>query len=270
MARSIALALAVLAGVVGCKTGRNYPDATSPRYAGAANVAAQRHGDTIRIVSFNIEFAQEMARAIRVLRTNPDLRNADVVLLQEMDARGAKMAADSLRMHYVYYPAIYNKLARKDVGNAVLSRWPIVADAKLILPSFSRYAKTQRIATAATIDAGGRTIRVYSTHLGTPADLGHAGRVEQLQFIIRDAERYEYVILGGDMNSREIGPVARDAGYAWPTEHIPRSNSFGRIDHIFLKGLRPIDERFAGTASVGPLISDHQPIWATSVVGPKP
>jgi endonuclease/exonuclease/phosphatase family metal-dependent hydrolase len=187
-------------------------------------------------VSFNIEYALEMKRAIRVLRSDADLREADVMLLQEMDARGAKMAADSFGMHYVYYPAIYNNYARKDVGNAILSRWPIVSDAKLILPSHSRYAKTQRIATAATIDFAGQAIRVYSTHLGTPADLGHAGRVAQVQFILRDAAEHERVIFGGDMNSRDIGQLVADSGYAWPTQTIPRSNSFGRIDHVFFEG----------------------------------
>ena len=163
-----------------CKTGRNYPDPLGPRYGSAAApvLPAPAFTDTLRIVSFNIEYAQEMARAIRVLLTDAILRRADVILLQEMDPRGAKMAADSLGMAYVYYPAIFNKLARKDVGNAVLSRHPIIEDAKLILPSRSRYAKTQRVATAATIRIGDRVVRAYSTHLGTPADLGPAGRAD--------------------------------------------------------------------------------------------
>ena len=259
--------LAVLVVLGACRTGRDYPDPATPRYGGAAPAAqARTRGDTIHVVSFNIEFAQEMTRAIRILKTRAELRDADIVLLQEMDARGAKMAADSLRMHYVYYPAIYHRLARKDFGNAVLSRWPIVANAKLILPSRSRYAKTQRIATAATIDFGGRTVRVYSTHLGTPADLGHAGRVEQLRFIIRDAARHDRVILGGDMNSRDIGQVARDEAFVWPTDTIPASNSFGRLDHIFLRGVRPLDGHTAGTVHIGPGISDHRPIWVKALV----
>ena len=262
--------LALLLAAVSCKTGRNYADPVGPRYgAPAPSVAAPAFTDTLRVVSFNIEYAQEMARAIRVLRTDVVLRRADVILLQEMDPPAAKMAADSLGMAYVYYPAIYNKLARKDVGNAVLSRHPIVEDAKLILPSRSRYAKTQRVATAATIRIGDRLLRVYSTHLGTPADLGPAGRAEQLLFIMNDAARFAYVVIGGDMNSSEIGAVARDAGYEWPTESIPKSNSFGRIDHIFLRGLSTIAAPFAGTIPTAPGISDHRPIWVTAVI-PRP
>jgi endonuclease/exonuclease/phosphatase family metal-dependent hydrolase len=160
------------------------------------------------------------------------------------------MAADSLRMHYVYYPDVYNKLAGTDIGNAVLSRWPITADAKLILPRRSRYAKTQRIATAATIQFNGRAVRVYSTHLGTPLDVGSSARAEQLRFILDDA----------------VGKVAQQAGYLWPTQSIPKSNSFGRLDHIFLKGLQLAGERAAGTASISRSISDHRPIWLKAVV----
>lgn len=268
--RRVAAAALALLVVAGCRTGRNYDDPASPRHVStrATTDTSAVTGDTLLVVSFNIEYADEMARAIHALRRTPALRGADIVLLQEMDARGARMAADSLGMHHVYYPAIHNRVMRRDVGNAVLSRWPIVADAKLILPSRSRYAKTQRIATAATIRVRSRDVRVYSTHLGTPADLGHAGRVAQLRFIMADAERFAHVILGGDMNSTDVGEVAADAGYAWPTRAIPRSNVYGRIDHIFLLGLAPVDTHPAGTENLGPGVSDHRPIWTRAVFPP--
>ena len=258
--------LGILALTLGCRTGRNYGEESSPRYAGTTSSASVARGDTLQVVSFNIEFSMEVPRAIRALMSSPALRGADVVLLQEMTAPAAKAVADSMRMSYVYYPAIYNRVARRDVGNAVLSRWPIVEDAKLILPARSRYAKTQRIATAATIRFGARTVRVYSTHLGTPADLSHSGRTEQLGFIIADAAKYPHVILGGDMNSKDIGTVAVERGYAWPTQTIPKSNSFGRLDHIFVKGLTPVAVDGAGTVRTAPNISDHFPIWVRAVV----
>jgi endonuclease/exonuclease/phosphatase family metal-dependent hydrolase len=254
--------LLVLLLITACRTGRDYPDPAGPRYANVdQHAAASARGDTLLIVSFNIEFSREVQGAIRVLRAAAPLRDADVLLLQEMTAAAARSIADSLRMAYVYYPAIYNRVYRRDVGNAILSRWPIAADAKLILPSRSRYAKTQRIATAATIRLRETLIRVYSTHLGTPADLGKAGREAQLQFILADAEPFTHVILGGDMNSSEIGEVARRAGYAWPTGRIPRSNNAGRLDHIFVKGIAPVGEQAAGTVASPPSISDHRPIW---------
>src|SRR5215212_3051292 len=152
---------------LGCRPGVNYPDPASPRYADTASVVnTPSSRETLRIVSFNIEYSRHARQAVRILSSVPTLRDADVVLLQEMTAPATRFLADSLHMRYVYYPAIYNRIVHRDIGNAVLSRWPIIDDAKLILPSRSRYAKTQRIATAATITIRDQNIRVYSTHFG--------------------------------------------------------------------------------------------------------
>ena len=256
-------ALLLLLLTAGCRTGRNYPDPAQPRYGGIpATQAVAAAKDTLRIVSFNIEFSRETPRAIRVIQSQATLRDADIVLLQEMTAPAAKLVADSLHMHYVYYPAIYNRIYRRDVGNAVLSRWPIVEDRKLILPSRSRYAKTQRIATGASIQVGARVVRVYSTHLGTAADLGWDGRVAQLRAITEDAARFPIVIIGGDMNSSSIGRVAREAGYVWPTDTIPRSSdSGGRLDHFFVRGVEILPSAGVGTTRVPWAVSDHNAIW---------
>jgi endonuclease/exonuclease/phosphatase family metal-dependent hydrolase len=245
-----------------CRTARNYPDPAGPRYGGSPlTVQAPGRGDTLKVVSFNIEYAREARRAMRILKSVAALRDADVILLQEMTAPTTQLIADSLGMHYIYYPATYNRLVHHDFGNAILSRWPIVEDAKLILPSRSRFAKTERIATAATIEIAGRRVRVYSTHFSTPIDLGWDGRVAQLQFILDDAAKYQRVILGGDMNSGDIGKVAREAGYLWPTDTIRKTNQGGHLDHFFLRGFVPLDSAGVGMYYVPPAISDHSPIW---------
>src|SRR5215207_3884631 len=189
--------LSTLLLFAGCQLGINYPDPVSPRYAGAARrVNAPLHNsDTLRVLSFNIEYSQNTRQAARLLTTEPKLRDADIILLQEMTAPATKFLADSLHMRYVYYPAIYNRIKKRDIGNAILSRWPIADDAKLILPGKSRYAKTQRIATAATVSVRDQNIRVYSTHFGTPADLGWDGRVSQLQGILANASTFPHVII---------------------------------------------------------------------------
>lgn len=250
------------ASSLGCHPAVNYSDPVAPRYAGTARLLdSASSGDTLRIVSFNIEYAREMRRAARILKTAPPLRNADVILLQEMTAPATRFLAEYLGMHYVYYPAIYNRIFQRDIGNAILSRYPITDDRKLILPSRSRYAKTQRIATAATIAVRGRRIRLYSTHLGTPADLSWKGRVAQLQHIIDDASSHSLAVIGGDMNSKDIGSIARAAGYLWPTDTIPQSNAFGRLDHFFVRGLELVKPQGTGTRRVSPSVSDHNPIW---------
>src|SRR5688500_3653624 len=90
---------------LGCRPGLNYRDPASPRYSGPDRVLeTPSRSDTLRIVSFNIEYAKETRRAAGVLSTAAALRDADIILLQEMTAPATKVLADSLRMRYVYYP----------------------------------------------------------------------------------------------------------------------------------------------------------------------
>lgn len=220
----------------------------------------------VRIVSFNIAFGECIDRAIALLASDADLRRADVILLQEMDALGTQQIAGALGMAYVYYPTIYHVRAKRDVGNAVLSRWPILDDAKLILPHPSRYAKTHRAATAATLSIGSTRVRVYSTHLGTFADIGPGQRQAQLRSIIAHAHAYPLVVIGGDMNAADVGHLATVAGYTWPTELGPRTTTLGRFDHIFFKGFRSPDSGAAGTVLPPLRISDHRPVWAMVIM----
>jgi endonuclease/exonuclease/phosphatase family metal-dependent hydrolase len=268
--RSRGAAIIALVLVAGCRTGLDYPGATGPRYAGVPPGAAATEGrpqpDTLRIVSFNIEFARRIDGAIALLTSDPALRGADVILLQEMDAAGTQRVAQALGTWYVYYPAIFHRRTRRDFGNAVLSRWPIVDDAKLVLPHASRYARTHRIATAATVHVGASRVRVYSTHLGTVADIGSGRRGDQLRAILADAADHPLVIIGGDLNDATIGLVAQEAGYAWPTRDGPRTTRFGRWDHVFLKGLASPDTAAAGTVVDARQVSDHRPVWAVGVL----
>jgi endonuclease/exonuclease/phosphatase family metal-dependent hydrolase len=254
--------------IAACRSGRNYPEAGEPRFAGdfAEAIAAGR--DTLRIVTYNIEFARQVERAAAVMAEHEQLRDADIVALQEMTEAATESIARRLRMAYAYYPAIHHGRTKQNFGNAVLSRWPIVDDAKVILPHQSQYAGTQRTATAATIRIADVTIRVYSTHLGTPLDIGIGGgrRRDQLRAIIDHASSYDRVIIAGDLNDSDVGRVAADAGYHWPTRRVPRSTSVGRWDHVFLKGLRAPDSAAAGTVGTPRGISDHRPVWARALV----
>ncbi len=264
-------AVVALLLLAACRTGRDYPGATEPRYAGAPPAAEAGRAtprDTLRIVSFNIAFGRNVDAAITLLTSNAALRKADVLLLQEMDAPGTRRIAEALGMWYVYYPALFHRRTRRDFGNAVLSRWPIVGDAKLILPHASRYAGTHRIATVATLQIGRARVRVYSTHLGTALDIGSRRRVEQLRAILADAARHPAVVIGGDLNSADVGRVAEQAGYAWLTREGPRTTRLGRWDHIFLKGLRSPATAASGTVADPSKVSDHVPVWAVGILDP--
>jgi endonuclease/exonuclease/phosphatase family metal-dependent hydrolase len=111
-----------------------------------------------------------------------------------------------------------------------------------LLPHHSRFARTQRTATAATIRVRQLRVRVYSTHLGTMADVEPASRRNQLRAILADAAPYERVVLGGDMNDVSVGQVAH------------------------LKGLETPDSGAAGTVINVRKASDHLPVWAVGVL----
>jgi endonuclease/exonuclease/phosphatase family metal-dependent hydrolase len=267
--RKLAAFLFVLGVLADCRTGRNYSSSEGPRYAGhpkAPDPGAIRDTTTLRLVSFNIEFALHVDSAVAVLASNPALRDADVLLLQEMDEKATRRIADSLHLWYVYYPAIFHLRTHRLFGNAVLSRWPIVEDQKIVLPHVSRFVRTQRTATAATIRVGQSLVRVYSTHLGTMTDVAPAARGDQLRAIIADASRYPRVVIGGDMNDPAVGHIARELGYSWPTQRGPSTSLLGRLDHIFLRGLGSPDTAAAGTVLDVGSASDHLPVWAVAIL----
>jgi endonuclease/exonuclease/phosphatase family metal-dependent hydrolase len=260
---AIAWAAGIAAGAA-CRTGVNYPSLSGPRYIGIA--APAPHGAvppaTIRLVTFNIRFAREIDSAIVLLQSSAALAHADIIALQEMDAAGTSRIADALGMSYVYYPASVHPATGRDFGNAILTRWPIQDDAKVILPHLARFRKTERIATAATLLINGIPVRVYSVHLSTQIGAGPGARRDQVRAVLADAAAYPRVIVSGDMNSHGIGEEFRAAGYTWPTEHNPRTELWWNWDHVFLRGLALRDGPSTGVVRHNRHASDHRPVWA--------
>ncbi len=120
----------------------------------------------------------------------------------------------------------------------------------------------KRIATAVTIRVGETPVRVYSLHLATPVQQSRAHRADQLMTVLRDAEQYTYVIVGGDFNSATLPRRLLDAGYSWPTRDGPRTTRYSRVDHIMYKGFALPDSGVAGTVTDNRGASDHLPVWA--------
>ncbi|HSK18566.1 MAG TPA: endonuclease/exonuclease/phosphatase family protein [Longimicrobiales bacterium] len=268
VARRRALLLAAITVIAGCRTGLNYAAGEAPWYEGgpARSAAVSTGNDTLLIVAFNVKYAQRVDRAITLLRTEPDLRGADVILLNEMDENGTWLIAEALGMFYVYYPAVLHTRTGRDFGNAVLSRWPIVEHERLELPHVARIQRTRRVATAATIRVGSADVRVYATHLATFFEIGPGARQEQLRTILADADSFAYAIIGGDMNDTRIGPTAWQHGFTWPTQYGPRTTLFGRLDHIFLKNLPVPDSAASGTVRETMGASDHSPVWVRGIL----
>jgi len=221
------------------------------------------------VVSFNVEFALQVDSAAKLLGGHPELRCADIFLVQEMDEPATHRLAETLGAAFVYYPAVFHHRYERDFGNAILSRWPIIEEEKLILPHVALATRTQRTATAATIQVGNDTIRAYSAHLGTMLEIGPGARRDQLLTILIDASRHDRVVLGGDMNSGGVGNVVAEAGFDWPTREGPATLGWGRRwDHIFAKGFTRPDSAYAGTLPDSGGASDHKPVWIRVYMAP--
>jgi endonuclease/exonuclease/phosphatase family metal-dependent hydrolase/membrane-associated phospholipid phosphatase len=220
----------------------------------------------MRVVTFNTRHAVEIDSTIALLRDTPALQRADIVALQEVDAAATERIARSLGMEYVYYPATRHPKFGRDFGNAILTRWPIVEDRKLLLPHLGRFRHTVRTVTAVTITVNGNAVRVYSAHLGTAAEIGPRQKREQMQVIVDDAAAHARVVVLGDMNGHGVGKVLRAAGYQWPTEHNPKTISFGNWDHVFLKGIALAHDGAIGVVRDSRRASDHRAVWAVIAV----
>lgn len=264
-ARLITRLSATIVGL-GCAPVSNYDDPSGPRFAENYSTAEQTPASALTVATFNIQFANQVARAIQEIDDSKALREARVLLLQEMDAEGTDRIARHFGYNYVYYPA--SKHQGKDFGNAVLSRWPIVDDAKLILPYRNPSNGRLRIAVAATLATPEGELVAYSVHNETPW-LGPRARLEQVKTIRDHASEHEPpLIVGGDFNTLEKESIEATqqlferAGYVWATRTIRDGTqspvgSFS-LDHMFVKG-EGFEVLSADTQSTR--ASDHQPLW---------
>lgn len=271
----LALFAAPLMG--GCPLAVNYPDEI--RYAGDFSAPAPQDESglsvapaalsapaDLKLVSFNVHYALEIPKALEALK-QPPLAGADVIVLQEMDAKAAETLASGLGMSYVYYPASVQKYGG-DFGNAVLSRWPIVDDWRIRLPHDDPYHQQSRIAVFAELDIAGRPLHVVSAHNATPI-LGLGARLDQAEAIAKELKDVGTPrLIGGDFNTSDPGSLSQtvglyeDYGYEWATKGV--GDTAGSIlgglplDSLFANGLQTL-ERGVYREEAG---SDHMPLWA--------
>ena len=224
--------------------------------------------DSLRVVTFNVRYSQQTELAIELLQTSPELRNADIVMLQEMNEDAAAETAAALGMNYVYYPAVLHPVPKKNFGNALLSRWPITDDEKLILPSRSVSRGGQRVAVVATVLVGNERVRVYAVHLSTILEVWFTGQTYQIQALLESARGYDRVIMAGDMNSHDnVGALFTSAGYFWPSRNTgPTTHKLFAVDHVFARGFT-----VGGSGAVQHNLgaSDHLPVWASLAFRPE-
>ena len=244
----------------GCRV-TNYLEPARPYYSTRDGVVRDTEPG-IRVVTFNIKEGRKVPEAIAALGGHRDLREADVVVLQEMNAEGVAAVAQALRMNSAYFPATREPGGGPDWGNAVLSPWPIEDPHKVLLPHLGRVRHRGRTATSVVVRHASAAIRVYSTHLGSPWDTGEGSRRDQASRILDDAEASrEPVVVAGDFNSETVGKLFEGRGYCWPTRDKGATVHRFSVDHVFARGLCGPANR-AGVARDVDDASDHRPVWA--------
>ena len=255
-------AFAVAALALGCARATNYEDPKGPRFAGAASPGPSA-GDHLRVVTFNVRYALAVDKAVEALREDENLRGADLVLLQEMDAPGAERIARALGLAWVYYPAAVHPREGRDFGNAVLARGRILRDGKVMLPHRSLTRSMQRVAVWADVEIDGRRLRAYSVHLSADAETSRQKRIDQVVAVIAHARGTRRpVVVAGDFNDRyAVGPAFLYAGYEWASRDLPATVSWFTWDHVFTRGLMLAGPGRRGVGSHRGA-SDHHPVWA--------
>lgn len=227
------------------------------------------NGEAIRVVSWNIEFGRRPAEAVRALISQPALRGADVMLLQEMDPAGVQVIADALGLDSHYASACIHPKSGRPFGNAVLTRRPLSHGRVAELPHRGSVQGTPRVSVGASIIGTTGEIELWSCHTETAA-LRNARRLDQFRAVASAANTManRRAIVGGDFNTltaRGIGSLSSimagvgatriDTGRA---STLRRSGRSFTLDHLFVRGF---GVREAGVGN--PMgASDHAPIWA--------
>lgn len=267
---ALTLLALLVTGLSACAAPLNFTNPAGPLYQGCEppQAAVTVIEDELRVVTFNIRYSREIDKAIDLLKSEPSLRSADILLLQEMDEAGVERIGRSLDMCWVYYPASLSPARNNNFGNAILSRLPLVNPKRVILPHLGAFGRTQRIATAATVEFRGLPIRVYSVHIATQVELQEERRREQVVAVLTDARAsgFERVIIGGDLNDRRLCHTVLDDGYDWLTRRIGRTCKIWSLDHVFARGMSVIGE--PGKIDDNRGASDHRPVWASMAIRP--
>lgn len=256
----------------GCGTSRTMDRLvhSSSRYTLASRaMRPQAVGDSIRVVSYNIKHAMRVKKAAELLESHDELNSADVLCLQEMDGAGVRHIADTLGMNYIYYPALRHPGTQRDFGNAVLSRWPVRGDRKLVLPEV-RPRNMPRIIVGAAIEIGDKRLDVYCLH--TDVVMPPDERRRQAEFVVNAiSESADFVVVAGDFNTytgisrAAVQDVFDEAGFThatadagWTYKHWYLLNKKSTLDHIFARNMDVVSAGRVPDRTA----SDHMPLWA--------
>jgi endonuclease/exonuclease/phosphatase family metal-dependent hydrolase len=223
---------------------------------------------TVRLVTWNIQFGVRAEAAAVELGHHDDLRDSDIVLLQEMDEAGTALIAERVGLHYVFAAGSIHPKSGREFGNAVLSPWPLIDATVVDLPHKSSVQGQPRIVVRATVTVGPYVIDACSVHTEVPS-LSGPKRLAQFATIASATENWkaDRLVIGGDFNTvtrrgiaavceqmATIGVVRSSSGAGTTLRRAGREFT---LDHVFARGLTALD---SGVVR-GLEASDHRPLW---------
>ncbi len=235
----------------------------------------------MRVATLNLDkhFGPEIVRRIR---DNPDLRKADILLLQEVvDGPAGHVPAEiaaALGLHFIFAPA-FQLNPQFEEGLAILSRYPLTQQAVIPLSHNDVHFHTRvRIALVAMIETPQGPLRVVNVHLDNRINAD--AKQKQLEELWPGTgASTERCIIGGDFNSANFRWVShivplpgvqslnamvdgemKEHGFKTPLGNGPGTLHFLglKLDWIYARGLTPVN------SGVTPIrFSDHNSVWVS-------
>lgn len=226
----------------------------------------------LTVLSFNMHGARGVGERVDLGRIAREIKawKPDVVLLQEVDdgrarsgfQRQAEALGKATDMTWVY-GGNHSSGGTGPIGNAILSRYEVVAWQNILLPRAG--GREQRGLLHAVLDVEGVEISVYSTHFDHASSLA---RVAQARASVRQlASDPRPTIFGGDLNAVPgAAPLrqlrAAGLGDAWAVADgaggtVPARSPRRRIDYVLHDGwFKPLQASVLLSA-----VSDHRAVW---------
>ena len=190
--------------------------------------------------------------------------DADIIALQEVlrpfeGDDPLERLAEALHLHVAFVATRVHR--RGEIGNAILSRWPITSVFSLDL-SFSRVER--RSAVAALFHSHDQQLSIVATHLA----LVDRTRRRQVESILSHPQLQGPVVLLGDMNAWRNCKATRTlesemvAGeeFTWPRT-FPATRPVLALDRIYARGAS-VDAVESHSTEAARRASDHLPVLA--------
>lgn len=240
-------------------------------------LANQDEGHPFKAITYNIHSGKKRSGEPSIDQITQLLasENADFIALQEVDRRlissgmqdQISILADRLHMEYVYIPSL--QIGPAQYGNAILSRYPILATGQLELAG----GKERRMLIWAQVFTEKGSLYLTSVHLDTDRASRPAHFKKIKEFLgthLTDAP----VLLMGDLNTLHDQPdliqlekdlTGKYRDYEFPTFYHQKAKRSIQIDYILGRGI--IEDHYYTIDSDA---SDHIPLVLIFDIGKLP